>query len=275
MERVSITYEYRSDSKLTDEQAKQKAIEQAKLKAIEEKFGVDVSSIQTSYIKSSAEGTNVATSNTMLSLGGTSSRGIWVETIKQEVLEQRYENGFWIVKVHLEGKVRSKTGESVDIKFAFVNNTHDKISRDVFYDGDDIYMTFSSPVSGSLCVYLLDENQNVACLLPYENNKIGCQNVEANKNYLFFYQSSAEDYMRNATEYTLNTQRSAEQNILFVVFSPNKISKASDRKGGKNWRNEPMPRQLSFVDFQKWLSNNQTADPQMTVRTVPITITRR
>ena len=275
MERVSITYEYRSDSKLTDEQAKQKAIEQAKLKAIEEKFGVDVSSIQTSYIKSSAEGTNVATSNTMLSLGGTSSRGIWVETIKQEVLEQRYENGFWIVKVHLEGKVKSKSGESVDIQFAFVNNTHDKISRDVFYDGDDIYMTFSSPVSGSLCVYLLDENQNVACLLPYENNKIGCQNVEANKNYLFFYQSSAEDYMRNATEYTLNTQRSAEQNILFVVFSPNKISKASDRKGGKNWRNEPMPRQLSFVDFQKWLSNNQTADPQMTVRTVPITITRR
>ena len=275
MERVSITYEYRSDSKLTDEQAKQKAIEQAKLKAIEEKFGVDVSSIQTSYIKSSAEGTNVATSNTMLSLGGTSSRGIWVETIKQEVLEQRYENGFWIVKVHLEGKVRSKTGESVDIKFAFVNNTHDKISRDVFYDGDDIYMTFSSPVSGSLCVYLLDENQNVACLLPYENNKIGCQNVEANKNYLFFYQSSAEDYMRNASEYVLNTQRSAEQNMLFVVFSPNKISKASDRKGGKNWRNEPMPRQLSFVDFQKWLSNNQTADPQMTVRTVPITITRR
>lgn len=275
MERVSITYEYRSDSKLTDEQAKQKAIEQAKLKAIEEKFGVDVSSIQTSYIKSSAEGTNVATSNTMLSLGGTSSRGIWVETIKQEVLEQRYENGFWIVKVHLEGKVKSKSGESVDIQFAFVNNTHDKISRDVFYDGDDIYMTFSSPVSGSLCVYLLDESQNVACLLPYENNKIGCQNVEANKNYLFFYQSSAEDYMRNASEYVLNTQRSAEQNMLFVVFSPNKISKASDRKGGKNWRNEPMPRQLSFVDFQKWLSNNQTADPQMTVRTVPITITRR
>ena len=275
MERVSITYEYRSDSKLTDEQAKQKAIEQAKLKAIEEKFGVDVSSIQTSYTKSSAEGTNVATSNTMLSLGGTSSRGIWVETIKQEVLEQRYENGFWIVKVHLEGKVKSKSGESVDIQFAFVNNTHDKISRDVFYDGDDIYMTFSSPVSGSLCVYLLDENQNVACLLPYENNKIGCQNVEANKNYLFFYQSSAEDYMRNASEYVLNTQRSAEQNMLFVVFSPNKISKASDRKGGKNWRNEPMPRQLSFVDFQKWLSNNQTAYPQMTVRTVPITITRR
>ncbi len=277
VERVSATMEYTSDdSKATPEQVERIAIEKAKIRALEEKFGVDVSSIQSSYIKNTSDGNSRHSVSDMFSLGGTSVRGEWIETIKEEVLDKRYDHGFWVVKVHVEGRARSKKAEGVDIDFAFVNNSHDKISRESFYDGDNIYMTFSSPVSGSLCVYLIDENQEAFCLLPYENNNSGSQPIEANKNYLFFYQDmGGEEYMKTATEYELNTQKSIEQNALYVVFSPNKITKSNDRKKENNWRNQPLPRSLSYNDFMTWLSKNQTTDEQMIVRPIVISINRK
>jgi len=60
--------------------------------------------------------------------------------------------------------------------------------------------------------------------------------------------------------------------VLYVIFSPNDFTKPFDNEGGKNFRNESLPRELSYEDFQKWLSNNQTRDPEMLVSTSVITI---
>jgi len=51
-------------------------------------------------------------------------------------------------------------------------------------------------VAGSLCVYLVDEDQNAFCLLPYANQQSGAQAIEANKDYVFFY----EKFDKNADE---------------------------------------------------------------------------
>lgn len=269
IERVSTTYEYRSDNpNETPEQAERKAIDKAKLKALEDKFGVDVSSINSTFVRSRSSGSNAQSETNVFSIGSTSIRGEWIETVKEQVLVKEYQQGFWFVKVHVEGKARSKTEAQIEIKTALINNDHDRYSRDVFMDGDDIFLRFSSPVSGYLCVYLIDENEDAFCLLPYQSNSTGHQSVNANEDYLFFSRQTDRD----ADEYTLNTQREQESNAVYIVFSPNSLTKANDEAGAQNWRDEPLPRTLTYGAFLKWLSRNQMKDRQMVVKREIITI---
>lgn len=267
--RVSATYEYTSNNpNETPEQAERTAIQKAREKALEEKFGLDVSSVSSTYVRSKVEGDDASSVTDVFALGGTSVRGEWIETIEEKIIEKSYIKGFWVVKVYVAGKARNNSKEKVDIEYALVNNAHDKYNRDQYNDGDDIYMRFSSPVNGGLCVYLIDEEQNAYCLLPYQTTTTGCYEIQANKEYLLF--SGSED--GNADEYTVNCQRNAEQNAIYIIFTPNKLTKANDSKSGNNWRDEPMPRQLSYEAFLSWLSKNQRKDEDLVVKKELITI---
>lgn len=267
--KVSIVYEYVSNNpNESAEQAERTAKERAKIKALEEKFGLDVSSVNSILQKNRTEGDKSSSSTDVFSLRETSVRGEWIETIKEEVLSTTYEKGFWRVKVEMVGKARNNSTPKADIRYALINNSHDRENRDQYYDGDDLFLKFSSPVDGFLCVYLIDEEENAFCLLPYMSSSAGCQHIEANQECLFF--STATD--KQADEYTLNCQRSAEQNAVYIIFTPNLMTKASDRKGGNNWREEQMPRQLTYKEFISWLAKNQTRDAEMVVKTEVITI---
>lgn len=266
---ISITYEYVSDNpNESPEQAETTAKERAKLKAMEEHFGLDVSSVNSILQRNKTNGAQATSSTDVFSLRETAVRGEWIETIEEKVLSKTYERNFWHVKIYLKGKARNYSKEKVEVKYALINNVHDRVNRDQYYDGDDIFMRFSTPVSGSLCVYLVDENKDVYCLLPYQSVTTGCQLVEANTDYLFF--SAQTD--KEADEYTLNTARSQEQNAVYIIYTPNTLTKANDQKGGTNWREEQLPRQLSYEDFVKWLNKNQTKDEDMVVLTEVITI---
>ena len=263
--RVEATYEYVSNNPHeTPEQAERTAIERAKQKALEDKFGVDVTAVTSTLIsnKDKSSQTNV------FALSGTSVRGEWIETIKEPVIETTFVQGYWRVKVHVEGRARNYTTEKADIQYTFVKDIQDLESPVTFRDGNDIYLRFSSPVSGHLCVYLIDEAQNAFCLLPYMSQQTGSYAIEANKEYVFF----SEKFERGAQEYTLNCERSSEQNALYVIFSPNDFTKAADHQAGKNFRDEQLPRELSYEAFLKWLSRNQTKDPDMIVKTSVIPI---
>lgn len=264
---VSATYEYISDNPdETPAQAERAAIEHAKIKALEDQFGVDVTRV-TNTLMTNRSGGGQEQSN-VFALGGTSVRGEWIETTKEKVLEKNYIDGFWKIKVHIEGRARNNVGEKADIRFALVKDVMDMETPAAFRDGSEIFLRFSSPIAGHLCVYLVDEEQNVFCLLPYPQQQSGSQTIEANREYIFF----SPKYERGAQDYTLNCQRSSEQNALYVVFSPNDFTKAHDKQGGKNFRNEQLPRELSYEAFLKWLSRNQTKDPGMIVKTSIITI---
>lgn len=267
IERVSATYEYISDNpNETPEEAERMAFEKAREKALENQFGIDVNRINTTYISNKTGENNDVLE--MFSLGGSSVRGEWIETIEETVIEKRFEQGFWIVKVRVEGKARSVETEPIDIAYYFVNDIDDRSNRDVFYDEDDIFLKFSSPVNGSLCVYLIDTEENAYCLLPYSAETTGCQQVEANREYVFF----SQDYDHSADEYVLGTEKSVEYNAFYIVFSPNKFTKARDFGGKKNWKNQPLPRVLPYADFLKWLSRNQIKDKKMVVKTSVIAI---
>lgn len=266
---ISITFEYISDNpNETPEQVEQTAIQMAQQKALEEHFGLDVVGITSSMQRNRQEGQKVSSTSDVFSIRETSVRGEWIETIKQKILEKTFDKGFWRVRIYIEGRARNHSTEKPEIQYAFINHAHDRQNRDQYYDGDDIFLRFSSPVSGALCVYLIDAEQNAYCLLPYQSNTTGYQSIEANKEYLFF--SETTDPL--ADEYTLNCMQSSEQNALYVIFSPNTFTKAADQQAGKNWRDEQLPRQLSYEDFMKWLARNQTRDENMVVRREIITI---
>ena len=266
---ISITYEYISDNpNETPEQAEQAAIQMAQQKALEEHFGLDVVGITSTMQRNRQEGQQVSSTSDVFSLRETSVRGEWIETTSQKVLEKTFEKDFWHVKVYITGRARNHSTDKPAIQYAFINNAHDKQNRDQYYDGDDIFLRFTSPVSGALCVYLIDTEQNAYCLLPYQSSTIGHQAIDANQEYLFFSTSTNP----NADEYTLNTIQSSEQNALYVIFSPNTFTKAADKQAGKNWRDEQLPRQLSYEDLMKWLAKNQTLDENMVVRREVISI---
>ena len=266
---ISITYDYISDNpNETPEQAERTAIQMAQQKALEEHFGLDVVGITSTMQRNRQEGQQVSSTSDVFSLRETSVRGEWIETTSLKVLQKTFEKGFWHVKVYIAGRARNHSTDKPEIQYAFINNAHDKQNRDQYYDGDDIFLRFSSPVSGALCVYLVDTEQNAYCLLPYQSNTVGYQPIEANKDYLFF----SEMVDPNADEYTLNCMQSSEQNALYVIFSPITFTKAADQQAGKNWRDEQLPRQLSYEDLMKWLARNQTRDENMVVRREVVTI---
>lgn len=266
---ISITYEYISDNpNETPEQAERTAFQMAQQKALEEHFGLDVVGITSTMQRNRQEGQQVSSTSDVFSLRETSVRGEWIETTSQKVLNKIFEKGFWHVKVYIAGRARNHSTEKPEIQYTFINNAHDKQNRDQYYDGDDIFLRFTSPISGALCVYLVDAEQNAYCLLPYQSSTIGYQAIDANQAYLFF--STITD--PNADEYTLNTMQSSEQNALYVIFSPNTFTKAIDQQAGKNWRDEQLPRQLSYEDLMKWLARNQTRDENMVVRREVVTI---
>ena len=266
---ISITYEYISDNpNESPEQAEQAALQLAKQKALEEHFGLDVIGITSSILRNRQEGQQVNSSSDVFSMRETSVRGEWIETTSQKIIEKSFQKGFWHVEVYIAGRARNHSTDKPEIQYSFINNVHDRQNRDQYYDNDDIYLRFSSPVSGALCVYLVDAEQTAYCLLPYQSATTGYQSVDANHNYLFF--STSTDL--NADEYTLNTMQSSEHNALYVIFSPNTFTKAADQQSGKNWRDEQLPRQLSYEDFMKWLAKNQTRDENMVVRREVITI---
>lgn len=263
--RVSATYEYISDNpRETPEQAEKSAFDRAKQKALEDKFGVDVASVTNTFVVNSAK----QSQNNTFALGGTSVRGEWLETLKEQVLDKQFTNGFWVVKVKVEGRARNYAAEKADIQFTPVKDIQDLESPVTFRDGNDIFLRFSSPVAGHLCVYLVDEAQNAYCLLPYMTQQTGSQPIDANKEYVFF----SSKFDRSAQEYTLTCERTSEQNALYVVFSPNDFIKAADKQGGKNFRDEQLPRELSYEAFLKWLTRIQTKDPQLVVRPTVLSI---
>ena len=271
IKRVSGTYEYVSyDVNETPEQTEERAIQYAKERVLEEHFGLDVVGMTSSLQSNRVEGERVFAMDDFMMMNETLVRGEWIETIKEEILEKTFQDGFWRLRVRVEGRVRNHSTEKVAIEYALINNSHDRENRKQYYDGDDVYLRFTSPVAGALCVYLVDTEGMAYCLLPYQSAQEGCQLVEANREYLFF--SSAEDV--NADEYTLNCQHRSEQNMIYIVYSPNVFTKASDKQSGKNWRDEQMPRQLDYESFMKWLARNQTRDERMIVRREIISITK-
>lgn len=266
---VEATYTYHVPATVSKEEAMQIALDRAKLQAIAEEFGTIVQK-SNSVIR---EANNGKTNISITSIGGSEVKGEWIETIGEPKYSYSVDNeqGFLIITCTVKGKAREIVTAQIDFKAKVLRNgTEEKFEDDEFRSGDDLYLSFQSPVKGNLAVYLVDADRQAFCLLPYRNQTDGIYPVNANQPYLFFNERMSPQAERSfVDEYTMTCERSSEHNQIYIIFSPNQFAKAVDSS-----INEGLPRQLSYEDFNKWLVKCRKQDKDMNLRMIPITITK-
>lgn len=264
---VEGEYTYHAPDNVSIEQAKRTALDRAMIQALADEFGTIVSQSNATRV----ENQNGQTSIDFLSVGGSEVKGEWIETIGEPTYNIRYEGDMLVVSVKVKGKAREIVSAGIDFQAKVLRNgTDDKFESDQFRSGDELYLSFTSPVSGYIAVYLVDADNQAYCLLPYRRQTDGIYSIKANQRYLFFNIKEAPQTERSyVDEYVMTCNRSSEQNQIYVIFSPNQFVKATD-----NQSNDALPRELKFEDFQKWLTKCRKHDKEMNLRMIPITIKR-
>lgn len=253
MKTVEGEYTYCAPENVTLEEARHTALDRAKTQALADAFGTIVQQSNSTLV----ENRNGKSDIDFLSIGGSEVKGEWIETIGEPKYDISYEQCMLVVKVSVMGKAREIVSAGIDFKARILRNgTEDKFESNDFNSGDDLYISFASPVSGYVAVYLIDADGKAYCLLPYRNQQSGQVPVKANQRYVFFSIKDAPTELRPyVDEYTMTCSRSSETNQIYVIFSPQPFTKAAD-----NAPDDSLPRELEFGDFQKWLvrcrSNN-------------------
>ena len=261
---VEGEYTYHAPENVTMEQAKQTALQRAMIKALADEFGTIVSQMNTTQISSGGE-----SSMDFNSISESEVKGEWIETIGEPVFKISYNGGMLVVDVTVKGKAREIVSASAEFKtLVLCNGTEDKFQSTSFKSEDQLYLSFQSPAKGYVAVYLVDDERQAFCLLPYANQQEGAYPVEANRRYVFFHPQSAPHQERQIVdEYVMTCAKPTEHNQVYVFFSPNQFFKAVDSQTGNG-----LPRQLSFKDFQKWQTKCRKRDKDMGVNMISITI---
>ena len=262
---VEGEYTYHAPENVTVEQARRTALDRARIQAIADEFGTIVQQQNTTRIQN--EGGESKTD--FFSIGGSDVKGEWIEDIDKPEYAISYDQNMLVVTCRVKGKAREIVTAQIDFLARVLRNgTDDKFEDDDFKNGDDLYLSFRSPVNGYLAVYLIDADDNAYCLLPSRSQTDGIYPIEANRRYLVFHIKEAPQQERAfVDEYVMTCERSPEHNQIYVVFSPNQFVKAAD-----NTSDDRLPRELSYEDFQKWLAKCRKHDKDMNLRRFPITI---
>lgn len=265
---VSCEYLYHVPENVTTEQAKETAITRARIQAISDEFGSYV--MQTSSIK--VDNNNGDSSINFMSLGGSELKGEWIEDLEEPIFEYLTDGNNIAIKVKIKGKIREIEGTRTPLSIKLLrNDIHDTEGTDRFISGDELYMTFISPVEGYLAVYLLDTEDTAYCLLPYHTQQDGIYKIKANKKYIFFNpEYKDETDSMEIDSIILETNRDYECNRIFAIFSPNKFYKGIDYM-----KEQDTPRCMSFSNFKTWFSDIRKKDKDLTIQEIPIHISSK
>ena len=277
--KVKLDYTYYATASESLGRAQESALEAAKIDAIAREFGTIVSSVSTSssFYHEQDNGSSVS-SDDFYELGSADVRGEWIKTTKEPTFDiQQIERGLSI-HVRGEGIIREVVMAPINFKALVLRNgTEDKFHSEVFNTGDDMFVSFTSPIDGYLSIYLVDNNHDAFCLLPYQEETDGAYQILANKRYVLFSRKDEvnAEIKPIVDEMIIIADLDIEYNQIYVIFSPNRYAKASDMEA-KTLNNElKLPRQLSFRDFQKWLEKCKKHDTQMCVQKSFIKVIRR
>lgn len=270
---VSGSYTFNAPTSISLDQAKSIALERAKNEIIAQKFGTVVG------VNNYTEVSNVNGKSSVkyLSLGESEVRGEWIETIGQPSYSVRYEQNFQVITVSVKGTIREINTAKIAFKAKILRNgTEDRFESDSFKDGDDIYISFESPVTGYVAIFLYDQ-EGISRLLPVGTSTDGSTLVQGGEEYVFFKQTVRQysPSTGRTTEtvmsiYNLVCSSESELNRIYIVFSPNKFARPNDVAGAE----EDIVPSLSFDSFQKWLSRSRKQDVEMAVLQRDITISK-
>ncbi|MDE6720536.1 MAG: DUF4384 domain-containing protein [Bacteroidaceae bacterium] len=256
---------YHAPANISLEEAKRIALDRAKIQALANEFGTIVSQSTSTNLQNA----NGKSTVDFFSVGDSEVKGEWIEDIGEAKYSITYDEGMLIVKVSIKGNAREIVSAKIDLRARILRNgTADKFMSDEFRDGDELYLSFVSPVNGYLAVYLVDEAKNAYCLLPYRNQTDGICQVKANRRYLFFNTKEAEGIDNDIVdEYVMTCSKSSERNLIYLIFSPNPFTKATDGSS-----DDCLPRELDIDSFRKWMIRQRKHDEKMNTLIFPITI---
>ena len=268
--RVEGEFTYHAPENVTPAQAKAFALEQARLNAIANEFGTVVAQTNITQIETSNDQTNTR----FVSLGSSDVKGEWIEDIGKPEFIIIFSGNTQIITCKIKGKAREIVTAKTDIQAKVLRNgTEDRFEDDQFNGGDDLFMSFQTPVKGFLAVYLVDDDESVQCLLPYRDQQDGIYKVEANKRYVLF--SEKDDSQHPVDEYVLDAERSQEHYQIYVIFSPNQFVKAVDKASQKTI-DDPgtggYPRELTFEKFHKWLAKCRRHDRDLCLKKILLSV---
>lgn len=264
----SGSYTYPVPENVSLEDAKKVALEKARIQVIADEFGTIVDMTSMTQIKDSDETSSVE----MVSYGLSDVKGEWIEDVESPEYEISYDQGVLLVTVTVKGRIREIVSADIDFKAKILRNgVEDRFEDSDFRNGDDFFISFLSPVNGYLAVYLYDGQDMVYSLIPYSGQENGCFDIRRNQRYVLFSPQNASSDISPyvVDEYQLTASADKEVNLIYVIFSPNKFTKALDDASG-----EFMPRSLDYKSFQKWLVKCRNRDVEMRVQRKSITISR-
>ena len=265
---VSGEYIYYPPESQSMEAAKRTAEERAKLQLIADTFGTMVSSSAFTQIRNDRSGSE---SGTHL-LSESTVKGEWLETTSGPFFNVTVgPDGMLAITVTIAGKIREITADRTELDVRIlrngITNRHESVE---FKDGDNMYLSFKSPQSGWIAIYLYDGSESVYRLLPYSRQADASYRVKGDLEYIFFCTECAPLTERdNVDEYSLNCERATEINHVWCVFSPNGLVKAIDSASENN-----QPRMLSITDFQRWLAKITAKDRQASIWQTDIIINK-
>lgn len=264
---VSAEYTFYAPETMSVEEAKRTALDRAKIQAIADEFGTIVSQ-STSTVISNRNG---ETDSQFFAIGGSDVKGEWIETIGEPKFNIEYTANQLVVHCVVKGKAREIASAVINIIAKPLRNGTDLRHASYKYkDGDDLFLYFQSPVDGYISVYLLDEfNQTVYNILPYKSQNTTSAKIIANKEYIFFSKNHVgNNEKREVDEYTLTAESDKEFHTLYILFSPSKIGKQI----GFESDDISLPKNVTFKDFQSWLSKSRIRDSYLQLVQCSLTI---
>lgn len=260
-------------------EAKNKVRKLAKINAIENVFGT--------YVEQEAN-IRVEDGNTNFRLiASTKVKGEWLETTKEEfidrVIEPTTKNGAserWI-SCKIKGLVREIVKPKLAFEAATLNGPKKEYRTTTYHNGEQLYLSFTTPSSGYLSIYII-ETDNVYRLLPYaemSDNYIDAVPVKADKEYIFFSQNSGHDYFNDfdinrVDELIMSTYADREYSQLYIVFSTEPFSKPLLKKGVVT-ESLILPKSLSKNQFEDWVKENRIYNADFNYKIVNLEIVKK
>jgi hypothetical protein len=275
VKKVSGTYTYYGDPNMSVKEVRVAAIENARVQALAKEFGTIItqSTLQQEDLKNGNE------HSSFMLLNAAEVKGEWLEDLKKpEILREEFVKGMLVVEAQVYGRARAISNDAIEFKTLTLRNGTEKRFADTnFKEGDDMFLYFQAPADGYVAVYLVDELQNVFCLLPYGGDNDGQQPVEHGKEYVFFSPQHQYDIPKSEIDEVTMTceDERFEHNQLYVIYSPNTFTKPVDQKGKQINRDLVLPRQLSFKDFSQWMSKCCARDKKMNRKVIHLTVNKK
>lgn len=274
VKKVSGTYTYYGDPNMSVKEVRAAAIENARVQALAKEFGTIItqSTLQQEDLKNGKE------QSSFMLLNAAEVKGEWLEDLKKpEILREELVNGMLVVEAQVYGRARAISNDAIEFETLTLRNGTEKRFADTnFKEGDDLFLYFQAPADGYVAVFLVDEQQNTFCLLPYGGDNDGQQPVEYGKEYVFFspqYQYDVAKSEIDEVTMTCDDER-FERNQLYVIYSPNSFTKPVDKKGKQINKELQLPRQLSFKDFSQWMSKQCARDNKMSRKVIHLVINK-